>query len=558
MASARLNSAHGIKPLTIPHQAGGLFVIPDDARSMGVHVMAGRGSGKSRLLGKVVAWLDFLRGVPTVLIDPLGGAIDYFLDQFCWLPPEVQQQFISRLAYIDMSGKSGLITPFPLYYDAGDDSPFSISQRYLDVIRKLDPALQSASIQGFNAISRIGTDVGMVLAGQDLQITEAEDLLRHPEAWLSRLAQLAEEHEAVRPAALYLIEEYSQLTEIQRRPLIDSFLTKIAVFRRDPTARAMFGASRPGMDWHQVVERGQTVLVDFRGVEHLDDIRFRMLWLWTNLLSFIKRRGQGRHKPLSVIIDELTYLLSLQGSASNLLEADLDEFINRVMRSHQIWLTLAHQELYQVNEYIQDTLMSMGTQILGVTTDPGTARALARRFHRYRPLRVKKYEPMYMSDMGSAYVVDYRSVEYSIDEQVELNSRYFLDLPRYHFLVAAAPEEGTVGTTVERITIERFDQGKFINQRVVSQAKAYLSKATGRPRQEILAEIDARARDALSMRSVVDTMKLHRAADAPHHDDDLLTDKRSRKAPKTPAPASPSRRGRTPQLPSHRARPGNS
>ena len=36
-----------------------LVWISDDARSMGIHVMAGKGSGKSRLMGRLIGWLDF-------------------------------------------------------------------------------------------------------------------------------------------------------------------------------------------------------------------------------------------------------------------------------------------------------------------------------------------------------------------------------------------------------------------------------------------------------------------------------------------------------------------
>ncbi len=50
----------------------------DAGRLMGLLVLATRGTGKSTLLGRIVALQDFLRGVPLVILDPLGGTIDYF------------------------------------------------------------------------------------------------------------------------------------------------------------------------------------------------------------------------------------------------------------------------------------------------------------------------------------------------------------------------------------------------------------------------------------------------------------------------------------------------
>src|ERR671915_625956 len=45
------------------------------ARSMGIYVIGGRGTGKSRLMGRKIAPGDFLAGIP------LGGTIDNFLDK---------------------------------------------------------------------------------------------------------------------------------------------------------------------------------------------------------------------------------------------------------------------------------------------------------------------------------------------------------------------------------------------------------------------------------------------------------------------------------------------
>ena len=46
---------------------------------MGTHIVAGKGSGKSRLMGRIIAFLDFLQGVPTVIFDPHGGTIEISL-----------------------------------------------------------------------------------------------------------------------------------------------------------------------------------------------------------------------------------------------------------------------------------------------------------------------------------------------------------------------------------------------------------------------------------------------------------------------------------------------
>src|SRR4051812_1480633 len=182
--------------------------LPDTARSMGIHLLAGKGSGKSRLMGRGIAWDDFIRGIPVVIFDPVGPTIDNFLDKLTRLPREYQECLWKRVIYVDMSDSSGRVTPMPLYYRLGTESFYSISQRYLDVVRRVDPALQSASILGWNQLWYVGTYTGMILSALDLQITEAEHLLRHPEAWVTRINQAVQTHPELVDAASFFTDQY--------------------------------------------------------------------------------------------------------------------------------------------------------------------------------------------------------------------------------------------------------------------------------------------------------------------------------------------------------------
>ena len=91
--------------------------IPRSARSMGIYVLAGRGTGKSRLLGRKITMQDFLAGILQVIFDPIGATIDNFLDKVIRfldpLPRVDRDLFWDRIIYVDMSGKDGYITPFP-------------------------------------------------------------------------------------------------------------------------------------------------------------------------------------------------------------------------------------------------------------------------------------------------------------------------------------------------------------------------------------------------------------------------------------------------------------
>lgn len=491
MDALATNPKHALAS-SIPRQlASRLLWLPDSARSMGIHIMAGKGSGKSRLMGRLIAWLDFLRGIPLVIFDPHGPTIDNFLDKITRLPRAAQESLWPRVFYVDMSGRGGHVVPFPLYYRLGNESLYEISQRYLDVVRKIDPFLQTASVEGWNPLWRTGTYAGMVLAALNFQISEAQSLLTKPHAWEGLLLHALTVHPEIHPAADFF-RALAEEKQSSRSRHVDSLLTKVAIFNLDPTMRAMFGASTPGIEWSNVVERRLAVLLDFRHEHDIERRRFKMLWGFTYFLDFVKNRGAGRHRPVSLIVDELTSLLSVHGLAVDLFAAELDELINVIARNYGLWLTIAHQELFQLSERAQKTLMAMGTQMLGVTSDAAAAVTLAQQFFRYDPHWVKKYEPVYFGSQGVASIIDYRSVEYTVEEQFLLRSYDIRHQGRFHFLVRPALGEGETRGGLRPVSLAAFDTNRYPDEELVATARQLLVSRRGRRVGDVLAEIAAR------------------------------------------------------------------
>jgi hypothetical protein len=459
---------------------------------MGIHLSAGKGSGKSRLMGRIIAWIDFLRGVPQIIFDPVGGTIDNFLDKMRWFPREWRERLWPRIIYVDMSGRSGCVVPFPLYYRLGNESLSEIAGRYLQAVRRIDPFLVTASIEGWNALWRTGMYTGMVLAALGEQIVEAEDLLRLPEAWGWRMKEALDRSPELKPAVDFFMKEYAHpdSSPRTRARLAASFLNKIALFSLDPAMRAMFGAREPGIDWKEV-ERGRyTVLLDFRHEHDVERRRFKMYWVLSYLLEYIKHRGPGRHMPIALIIDELTALTNLEALGQSVFASDLDELINVLARNYMVWLTIAHQEMWQLDIRLQKTLMTMGTQILGVASDPDSREELGRHFSRYNPYLLKKIENVWMADTWGPYVVDHRTVEFTPEEQLLLTSQRFADLRRFEFLVRAAPQEGDLTGRLRRISLSNLDAGFYPHEALVTQARRGLVKNSGHPIEQLLEEVD--------------------------------------------------------------------
>jgi len=290
------------------------------------------------------------------------------------------------------------------------------------------------------------------------------------------------------PAADYFLREYPSLQPREREQQTMSFRRKVAMYRLDPILRAQYGADRPGIDWREVVEKRLCVLFDYRTIESHEQKRFGVLWVFQQVMELIRLRGPGRHWPMALLIDELTFLLGNKDARDDPVAEDLEELIARLARNHRVWVTLCHQELNQVSERVGNILMTMGSQVFGSTSEVEAAETVAGRFYRYDPHRVKKQDPIY--DRGA--VIDYRSTEYSRPEQTYLNATKILDLQKFTFLVAACQEEGTMPTSLRRISIEGVDRGQYVDSARVDRIRRMLMERDGRKVSDVLAEIAAR------------------------------------------------------------------
>ena len=469
--------------------------IPASARVMGLYLVASRGSGKSRMLGRVIAWQDFLAGIPQVIIDPVGGTIDNFLDKVAhflqYVPKSQQYRFWQRIRYVDMGSKE-FIVPFPLYYRLGTESLLAIAERYLQVILKSNPSLLNAQVYGYPPLHKIGTYAGMALASLNLEITSAENLLRHPEQYLSRLTHAQDRYPELAPVIAFFRDEYLPMRETDRTRLTNPFLDKVFQFALDPYLKAMFGASEPGINLNEVTQRKETVLLDYRGVQG-EHRRFLLLWVFSYLSEWIKSRGRSK-QPFGLIIDEVATLTQKVFQGENPFAQELDEFINVYMRNSSIWFTAAHQELYQVDEQLRNTLLSLGNYIIGGTSSIESARVLADALFYRDPYWVKHYRPVYgrVLPYNPLAVIAEEPEFMPLLEQRELFAQRIKKLGLFQFLLRPALSEGSIGSAVLPLSIHSVDQGQFPDPAVITRLRSLLAAKSGTPIATLLAEQEAR------------------------------------------------------------------
>jgi hypothetical protein len=492
----------------------------------GTYILGAKGSGKSTVTADIALY-HFLNGTAQFVIDPLGvGTIDAFLWRV-WrflqdMPPEMPQSYFSRfwerIIYVNVAS-SERIVPFPLLYKTkSEQSLLEIAERYLNTILLTSPWLQHAQVQGWPPLHYIGAQTAIVLASLDYPLTFALDLLRHPEAWRTagRFAEAVKRYPEAAPAVSFFLEEYIPAGQAKRQRLLNPYFDKVFVFNLDDNLRAMFGAIKHGIDFDEVEHKGQTVLIDFRNETDPQLKKFKLLWIFNTIFEYIRRRGR-KDTPLGLIIDELAVLSQHITDGENPLADLIDEFINVYMRNHHIYFTCCHQSIYQVDEKLRHTLLSLGTYLFGRCAEITEARELAELLWRNDPFRVKHYRKVwgreenlhfprneakaaYLRELFPTYPYYVLSDEpefMNIEEQRELAANLLTGLGLFEFFLRPSLREGEVSSDISKVNIAGMVTDKttgelrFPDQAVVAQIRSLLETTAGTPIKTLLAEQDA-------------------------------------------------------------------
>jgi hypothetical protein len=228
------------------------------ARFTGTYILGAKGAGKSTLEAEL-AWYDFLRNIGQIIIDPIGvGTTDAFLWKLIrflqQIPLSAHARYLERVKYVNIAAKD-YIVPFPLIYKTGfERSLLEVAERYLNTILISNPWLLHAQVQGWPPLHYIGAQTAIVLAALDYPLTLAVDLLRDPEEWLrsGKFAEAVKRYPESAPAVAFFKDEYIPMGQANRRRLLNPYFDKLFVFNLDPNLRAMFGATKFGIDFDEV------------------------------------------------------------------------------------------------------------------------------------------------------------------------------------------------------------------------------------------------------------------------------------------------------------------
>jgi hypothetical protein len=454
-------------------------------------------------------WDSFLLAQPQVVFNPIGATIDNFLDKvirhLSYLPKDGDDQDSKRVVYVDMSAQDGSVVSWPLFYRLGTErSVWEVSERYLQVFKKSDPSLVTRPIMGWNPMRKVGVYAGMILTALGYQITEAESLLLHPEQWEDRLQQAEARYPTVARAVSYFRDEYLHLRKTERERVTNPLLEKIFTLSIDQRWQGMFGARKPGINWNEVQEKKQTVLLDFRHVLDTEMRRFQLLWVFSYLYEWIKTRGRSP-TPFGVVLDEFPQMTQRVESGDNPLAQEMESFIAGYMRQHQIWLVVGLQSPLQLDEQLQQTVLSLGSYLFGQATTIDAARVLANAMFLSNPYRVNHYRQRTVRVSPRDWDVVEEPEFMPLHEQRELFAQQIMKLKQFQFLLRPAKSEGEITTDVYPISILTVDQDsetgelQFPNRELLQQLRHTLAPKSGIPVRALISEQEGRLAQGASV-----------------------------------------------------------
>jgi hypothetical protein len=344
----------------------------------------------------------------------------------------------------------------------------------------------------------------VVLAALDMPLTIAFDLLRRPEAWrdAGRFAQAVNNYPDSAPAVQFFLEEYIPAGQASRRRLLNPYFDKLFVFRLDPALRAMFGAKTSGIDWEKVDREKQTVLIDCRGETNQQMKHFKLLWVLSGILDYIRLRGR-RPYPLGLILDEFSDFSSHMSTGDNPLVGLLEEFLNIYQRNHRIYFTCSYQSIFQIPESLRNSLLGLGNLVVGKPLTMNEARVLSDLLFLRDPNRVQHYRRIWgshtfrYSGTTAHYVIDEEPVYMRLDAQLELSAQQLYRQRIFEFMLRPSTLHGDGAATAVPISIERVIQDPVTgecrppDEAMLSAFRSLLKEQSGVPIKTLLAEQDA-------------------------------------------------------------------
>ncbi len=321
------------------------YRVPEHARSTHMYVIGITGKGKSKLLESCL-YQDIRAGRGCVLIDPHGDLTEDLL-RYCLSQGVLSADNAARVIYFEPT-RQDFIIPFNVL--ASDDDPYAIAQRVVEAFRRTWPD----SLREAPHFSNVATAALITLVENKLTLIDMHRLLVDDD-WREALLARVRNPEVVG----FFRERYAKWG--RDAPVMrESTLNKVAAFTFNPYLRVVLGQRENRLDLRRVMDEGKVLLVD---LGRCDGETRRLLGslLVTGLEQAAASRQdvpREQRRACYAYIDEFQDFAANPGSVKSLAQ------ILSECRKFGLHLTLAHQNLSQLNERMIGAIGNIQTRVI--------------------------------------------------------------------------------------------------------------------------------------------------------------------------------------------------
>lgn len=433
-----------------------------------LYVVGQSGQGKSKFLQQLLYQLSFTDW-GCGIFDPHSDLASDLLAQLAshpdghsWLANPDNRK---RLIYLDPARDDYLI-PFNICKST-TNTPYEIAENVVEAFRRVWPETL-AEAPRFAQILRSAV---LVLACNGLSLLELEPLLTHPDFRRRMLADLRD------PLVISFFTHQYDKWGREQAIFASPVLNKVSAFLFKPQVRCMLGANDNYLDFRRILDEGKILIVNLGGFHDEETQRLLGSLLVTSLeQAAFSRSNQAAadRRPFFCMIDEFPLFCSRdQTSLARILSE---------CRKYRLHLGLAHQTITQLpGERIQGALENAKLKVI-FGTGRQTAQAIVGDLFMPDPNQIKHEVTDEQAQTRSHPLFN------PLSEQFERFTQTIQRLGRRRVLVKLPEAEQVAEVRVPVVP------KSGLSSTQLGHLKASLVRQTGKPRQQLEAEIAQRAK----------------------------------------------------------------
>jgi len=384
-----------------------MFFLSEEDRASHIYVIGATGVGKSKALANWV-YDDIVneqRGC--AVIDPHG---DLILD----IIPHLDDEDANRVVLIDFTDPNYVVGFNPLEVQEGIDS-YTQTLELVEVFRKIWD-LDDATAPRLLEILRNSIFTLMEIGGTMLDI---EPLLTNKE--FRDKAIMNVKNEAV---VSFWQNRFDRWKASDQISFVESTLNKVSSFTFEPRIRMMLSAKKSTVNFREIMDNEQAVLVNLaKGALRTNSYLLGALFVAKIQMAAMSRQNipKEQRKPFYLYVDEFQDYTTFS-FAEILSEA----------RKYGLSLTLAHQNLCQLDEKLRNIILANAKNFVCFRMDRQDADLLVKYLKQYDPFMLKMrqsekvtyYDMREQQELGVINLIS-TSTQYAILKTKGMNPVFF-------------------------------------------------------------------------------------------------------------------------------------